>query len=147
MLDGGWGECIRKNGIVNDFKGMRESAKGSMTSQSNVYDVNSVQNSAERNVTFNLMAAAMEIPANMEILHSTNVWVYDTAASNHFSKIQNGAYNRCNTDEVSQGMTGSHVEVLLLMDFLVTHYTKEGEEGNTFKMTDVSIVSRCLVNQ
>ncbi len=80
----------------------------------------------------------MEIPATMEILHSTNVWVCNTAASNHFSKSLNGAYNCRKTDGVSQGMTGGHVEVSLLMDFSVTHYTKEGVEGNTFKMTDVS---------
>ena len=53
-------------------------------------------------------------------------------------------------------MTGGHVEVSMLMDFMVTHCTKEGVEGSTFKMTDVSYnasynfnlfsLSRCLVN-
>ena len=92
----------------------------------------------------------------MEILRSNDVWVCDTAASNHFAKSKDGAYNSRKTDGVSQGMTGGHVEVSLLMDFTVTHYTKEGVEGDTFKMTDVSYnasynfnlfsVSRCLVN-
>ena len=53
-------------------------------------------------------------------------------------------------------MTGGHFEVSLLMDFTVTHYTKKGVEGDTFKMTNVSnnasynfnlfSLSRCLVN-
>ena len=106
--------------------------------------------------SINLMATAMEMPATMEILHSNDVWVCDTAASNHFTKSKDGAYNSRKTNGVSQGMTGGHVEVSLLMDFTVTHYTKDGVEGNTFKMTDVSYnasynfnlfsVSRCLVN-
>ena len=102
------------------------------------------------------MAIGMEMPATMEILRSNDVWVCDTAASNHFAKSKDGSYNSRKTDGVSQGMTGGHVEVSLLMDFTVTHYTKEGVEGDTFKMTDVSYnasynfnlfsVSRCLVN-
>jgi hypothetical protein len=92
----------------------------------------------------------------MEILHSNGVWVCDTAANIHFAKIKASAYNCCKTDRVSKGMTGVYVEVSLLMDFTVTHYTKEGIEGNTFKMTEVSYnasysfnlfsVSRCLMN-
>ena len=35
-------------------------------------------------------------------------------------------------------MTSGHVEVSLLMDFMMMHYSKEGLEGNTFTMTDVS---------
>lgn len=101
------------------------------------------------------MTAAMEVPATMEILRSYDVWVCDTAASNHFAKSKDGSYNCRKTDGVSQGMTGGHVEVLMLMDFTVTNYTKEGVEGATFKMTEVSFnatynfnlfsVSRCLV--
>ena len=103
------------------------------------------------------MAAAMEMPATMEILCRNDVGVCDTAVSNHFAKTKDGTYNSHKTDGVSQGMTGGHVEVSLLMDFTVTHYTKEGVEGDTFKMTDVSYnasynfnlfsVSRCLVNE
>eukprot|EP00804_Cyclotella_cryptica_P006706 CCRYP_008640-RA/>CCRYP_008640-RA protein AED:0.60 eAED:-0.00 QI:0/0/0/0.2/1/1/5/0/1261 len=76
-------------------------------------------------------------------------------ASNHFAKSQDGAYNCRETDIVSQGMTGGQVGVSKLMDFTVTNYTKNGKEGATFKMTDVSYnaqynfnlfsVSRCLV--
>ena len=102
------------------------------------------------------MAAAMEMPATMEILCSNDVWVCNTAASsNHFAKSKDGSYNCRKTDGVSQEMTRGHVEVLLLMDVTVTAYTKEGVEGATFKMTDVSFnaaynfnlfsVSRCLV--
>ena len=67
----------------------------------------------------NSMAAAMEMPATMEILRSNDVWVCDTAASNHFAKSKDGAYNSRKTDGVSQGMTGDHVEVSMLMDFTV----------------------------
>eukprot|EP00804_Cyclotella_cryptica_P028830 CCRYP_019720-RA/>CCRYP_019720-RA protein AED:0.58 eAED:0.63 QI:0/0/0/0.5/1/1/4/0/888 len=52
-------------------------------------------------------------------------------------------------------MTGGQVGVSKLMDFTVTNYKKNGKEGATFKMTDVSYnaqynfnlfsVSRCLV--
>jgi hypothetical protein len=52
-------------------------------------------------------------------------------------------------------MTGGHIEVSMLMDSTVTNYTKEGVEGATFKMTNVSFnatydfnlfsVFRCLV--
>jgi hypothetical protein len=101
------------------------------------------------------MAAAMEMPATMEILHSIGIWVCDTATSNHFAKSKDGSYNFRKSEGVSQGMTGGCVEVLMLMDVTVTNKTKEGVEGATFKMTDVSFnaaynfnllsVSRCLV--
>ncbi len=97
----------------------------------------------------------MEMLATLEILCSNDVWVCDTAASNHFAKGKMGSYNCCKTDIVSQGMTGGHVEVSMLMDFTVTNYTKEGVEGADFKMTNVSFnapynfnlfsVSRCFI--
>jgi hypothetical protein len=80
----------------------------------------------------------------------------DTAPNNHFAKSKDGAFNSRKTDGVSQGMTGGRVELSLLIDFMVMHYTKEGVEGDTFKMTDVSYnacynfnlfsVFRCLMN-
>ena len=79
------------------------------------------------------MAAAMEMPATMEILCNNDLWVCDTAASNHFAKSKDGVYNSHKTGRVSQGMTGGHVEVSVLVDFTVAHYTKEGLEGDTFK--------------
>ena len=59
--------------------------------------------------SINLMAAAMEMPATMEILCSNDVWVCDTAASNHFAKSKDGAHNSRKTNGVSQGMIGGHV--------------------------------------
>ncbi len=66
----------------------------------------------------NLMAAAMEMPATMEILRRNDMWVCDTAASNHFAKSKDGAYNSHKTDGVSRSMTGGHVEVSLLWTLL-----------------------------
>ncbi len=101
------------------------------------------------------MAIGMEMSAPMEILHSNDIWVCNTAASNHFAKSKDGLYNCCKTGIMSQGMTGGHVEISMLMDFTVTNYMKEGVEGATFKMTNVSFnasynfnlfsVPRCLV--
>ena len=84
------------------------------------------------------------------------MWACNTTASNYFAKSKDGTYNSRKTDGISQRMTGGHFEVSLLMDFTVTHYTKKGVEGDTFKMTNVSnnasynfnlfSLSRCLVN-
>ena len=78
------------------------------------------------------MAAAMEMPGTMEILCNNDIWVCNTAASNHFAK-SDGAYNSRKTDGVSQGMTGGHVEVSLLIDFTVTHYTRKEWKGIPLK--------------
>ena len=75
MLDGKCGEFFCKNGIVNNSKGVHESAKSSVMSQSTVYDVNSMHNSHEQNGTIDFMAAVMEMSVTMEILCSTNVCV------------------------------------------------------------------------
>jgi hypothetical protein len=40
--------------------------------------------------SLNIMAAAMEMPATMEILCSNDVWVCDTTASYHFVKSEMG---------------------------------------------------------
>ena len=64
--------------------------------------------------SFSLMAAAIEMPGTMEILHSNDMWVCNTTASNHFAKSKDGAYNSRKTGGVSQGMTGGRVEVSLL---------------------------------
>lgn len=71
------------------------------------------------------MAAAMKMPATMEI-HSKDIWVCKTTESNHFMKRKDGAYS-------VTGNTGGNIDVSHLMDFTVTHHTKEGVEGNTFK--------------
>ena len=72
--------------IVDDSKGVHEDGKGSVMSQSTSSNLNPAQ--AYRNLkgTVDLMAAAMEMPATMEILCSNDEWVCDTAASNHFCK-------------------------------------------------------------
>ena len=51
-------------------------------------------------------------------------------------KRKDDTYNCHKMVVVSPGMTGSHVEVSLLMDFMVRHYTKVGVEGDEFKMPD-----------
>jgi hypothetical protein len=78
------------------------------------------------------------IPATIAILHNYDVWVCDT------------------TNEVFQDMTSGHIEISPLMDVTMTHDTKEGVEGDTFKITNVRCngsyncnlfrVSRCRVN-
>lgn len=67
----------------------------------------------------------MEMPTTMDILYSDDMWVCDTTASNHFSKSKNGAYNCQKTDVMSQEMASGNAKVSLLMDFTVTHFTKE----------------------
>lgn len=60
--------------------------------------------------SINLMATATEMPATMEIVCSNLVRVCNTAESDHFAKSKDGLYNCRKTDDVSQGMTGDHVE-------------------------------------
>ncbi len=96
-----------------------------MTSQSTSSDLNPSQTPRNLKGTIDLMAAAIEMPATMEIMHSKDVWVCNTAASNHFAKSKDGAYNCCKTDGITQGMTGGHVEVSMLVGFTVTHCTKQ----------------------
>ena len=59
------------------------------------------------------MAAAMEMPATMEILCNNDLWVCDTAASKHFARARMVYITAARLAE-SQGMTGGHVEVLYL---------------------------------
>lgn len=92
-LDDKCSECNRMNRIVDNFKGVWESANDNVVSQSTTYDVNPVRNPPEWNGAFDVMAVTMELPATMEILCSTDIWVCDTAASNHFSMSKDGAYN------------------------------------------------------
>ena len=80
----------------------------------------------------------MEMPATIELLKNDDVWVCDTAASNHFCKSKHDSINNRESKVMSQGMTGEGVKSSVLMDFMMTHYSKTGEEGETFKLTDVS---------
>ena len=98
----------------------------------------------------------MEIPASIDLLKHNDVWVCDTAASNHFVRSSAGAVNIRKADTVSQGMTGSGVSANKMMDFVMTQYSKSGAEGVTFRLTDVShnekfnfnlfSAARCLKN-
>ena len=100
------------------------------------------------------MASEMEMPATLGLLRSDDIWVCDTAASNHFCKNDDAAINVRDTNVRSQGMTGEEVTSSSLMDFMMTHFSKTGEQGETFKLTDVSYnpkhnfnlfnVARCL---
>ena len=57
------------------------------------------------------LTLAMEIPASVELLKHDDIWVCDTAASNHFVKsTKHGAVNVLKKHQVnSQGMTGESV--------------------------------------
>ena len=91
----------------------------------------------------------------MGILKDDDIWVCDTAASNHFSKNCDGAYNVRNTSTMSTGMSGASVDATM-MDFVMTQYSKAGAEGERFKLTDVNYskkfnynlfsAARCLKN-
>jgi hypothetical protein len=39
------------------------------------------------------MAVAMEMPVTTDLLKEDGIWVCDTAASNHFAKSKDTAYN------------------------------------------------------
>ena len=75
---------------MDNSKGVHEDAKGSVMSQSTSFNLNPVQAHQNLKGMVDLMAASMEMPATMEILRSNDVWVCDTAVSNHFSKSQEG---------------------------------------------------------
>ena len=99
--------------------------------------------------------ASIEVPATLGILKDDDIWVCDTAASNHFSKNCDGAYNVRNTSTMSTGMSGASVDATM-MDFVMTQYSKTGAEGERFKLTDVNYskkfnynlfsAARCLKN-
>ena len=72
--------------------------------------------------------ASIEVPATLRILKDDDIWVCDTAASNHFSKNCDGAYNVRNTSTMSTGMSGASVDATM-MDFVMTQYSKTGAEG------------------
>jgi hypothetical protein len=72
--------------------------------------------------------AGIEVPATLGILKDNDIWVCDTAASNHFSKSCDGAYNVRNTSTMSTGMSGASVDATM-MDFVMTQYSKMGVEG------------------
>ena len=82
------------------------------------------------------LAETSEIPANIEMLNDDNVWVFDTGASNHFTKSNAGATNIRSSVKMSQGMTGNAVSNEL-MDLRLTQYSKSGVRGHTVTLTDV----------
>jgi len=62
----------------------------------------------------------------LDVLHDDDIWISDTAASNHFAKSKVGAFNMRKTDTVSQGMTGNGIEASCMMDFNMTQSPKQG---------------------
>jgi hypothetical protein len=80
----------------------------------------------------------MEIPASVELLKHDDIWVCDTAASNHFVKSMHGAVNVKKHQVNSQGMTGESVSSNQVMDFVMTQYSKTGAQGGRFRITGVS---------
>ena len=75
--------------------------------------------------SFNLTVATVQVLVTMEILHCNCVWVCNTAANTYIVKSKDGAYNSHKVNLVSQGMIGGHIEVSLLMDFMLMHNTRE----------------------
>lgn len=84
------------------------------------------------------LTLAMEIPASVELLKHDDIWVCDTAASNHFVKSMHGAVNVKKHQVNSQGMTGESVSSNQVMDFVMTQYSKTGAQGGRFRITGVS---------
>ena len=84
------------------------------------------------------ISLAMEMPASVELLKHDDIWVCDTAASNHFVKSNHGAVNVKSNNVKSQGMTGESVNSNQVMDFVMTQYSKSGAQGGRFRITDVS---------
>ena len=58
-------------------------------------------------------------------------------ASSHCIKDSLGCRNRRTFKSQTQGMTGHITDSSVMMDIKMTHYTKSGEQGITFKLTNV----------
>ena len=81
-----------------------------------------------------------------ELLTSNDLWVCDTGASSHCIKDSLGCSNRRTFKSQTQGMTGHITDSSVMMDIKMTHYTKKGEQGITFKWTDVIWNPNCNYN-
>ena len=90
------------------------------------------------NQELTLATLAMEIPASVELLKHDDIWVCDTAASNHFVKSMHGAVNVKKHQVNSQGMTGESVSSNQVMDFVMTQYSKTGAQGGRFRIKRTS---------
>ena len=64
------------------------------------------------------MAAELEIPTSLYVLHDYDIWVSDAAAGNHFAKSKQGANNGHKSNNIPQGMTGKGGEASYMMDFI-----------------------------
>ena len=80
----------------------------------------------------------MGVPLSVdELLNSEDLWVCDTGASSHCVRTNVGSTNRRVIKSQTQGMTGAITDSSMIMDIRLTHFNRKGEEGITFKMTDV----------
>ena len=79
----------------------------------------------------------MDVPTTMDILSENDIWICDSGASSHSTKLEVGARNKKESSSTSVGHTGPAIKATSSIDVPGRFLEKDGSPGMRACITDV----------